>query len=238
MVTPTLPANAGTPAGPIEPQDTLGQYNRDSFVILQWMAKMQTATLVKVMACTNNGGLSPFGYVDVLPLVNQIDGVGNPTPHETIYNIPYFRLQGGNNAVIIDPNVNDIGLCVFASRDISKVKATQAQANPGSYRTYDWADGLYVGGLLNGIPSQYVQFNNEGISLTSPVAVILNAPDVKINAATVEINGTTSVTMTTPTFNVNGAMNVSGDIIGQSVNLKTHTHSGVMTGSANTGPPV
>lgn len=203
MASPSSAGNA--PAGQQRPSANQGEYNRIIFAVQQALGKMQTATLVRVEKCTNNGGLSPVGLVDVTPMVNQIDNMGNPTPHVTIYNIPYFRLQGGANAVIIDPEPGDIGLCCFASRDISKIKSTKKQGNPGSLRQYSFSDGLYVGGMLNGTPSQYVQFNAAGIKMHSPVAIVLNAPTVTINAAT-------SCTITTPIFTVNGATMLNGPL--------------------------
>lgn len=146
---------------------------------------MQTATLVEVMACSNDGGLSPVGTVDIRPMVNQIDGSNppNPTPFVTVYDVPYMRIQGGASAVIIDPQVGDIGIAVFASRDISKVQSTKAQANPGSYRQYDLGDALYVGGLLNGTPLQYIQFTDAGISIVSPASVAITAPTIAMDGA-------------------------------------------------------
>jgi hypothetical protein len=163
--------------GALKPSTTWGDYNNILFVVMQALAKMQTATIVKIMACSNSGDASPVGTVDVMPMVNQVDGSGNPTPHGTIYNIPYFRIQGGANAVILDPQVGDLGIAVFASRDISNVKSTKAQANPGSWRQYDWGDGMYLGGLLNGTPTQLLQFSASGISLVSPIAVTITAPE-------------------------------------------------------------
>jgi phage baseplate assembly protein gpV len=175
----------------------------------------------------------------------------------TIYNVPYFRLQGGANGVIIDPQKGDIGICVFASRDISTVKGTKKQGNPGSHRQYNFADGMYLGGVLNGAPTQYVQFSAAGIKIHSPTAIILEAPDIQLNAATVEINGTTSTTITTPTFTVNGAtilngtisqtgggaatlsgtLDVTGDVTAQGTSVHTHKHGGVTTGAGQTGTP-
>ena len=57
---------------------------------------------------------------------------------------------------LIDPTQGDIGLAIFADRDISSVRANRAQANPGSYRRFDMADGVYIGGILNGMPTQTV----------------------------------------------------------------------------------
>ncbi len=250
--------NSQVPDGSLAPQSTWGEFNNIAFMVQQALGKMQTATLVRIESCTNSGGLSPVGYVDVTPLVNQLDGQGNPTPHVTIYNLPYFRLQGGANGVIIDPQKGDIGVAVFASRDISQVKATRKQGNPGSHRQYSFADGMYLGGMLNGTPTQYVQFSAAGIKIHSPVAVVLDAPDIQLNAATVEINGTTSTTVTTPTFTVNGAtvlngaisqtgggaasfsgsMAVTGDVTAQGTSVHNHVHGGVQTGGGNTGAPV
>lgn len=201
----------GVPSGQLKPQSTWGEFNNIAFMVQQALGKMQTATLVRIEACTNSGGLSPVGLVDVTPMVNQLDGMGNPTPHVTIYNVPYFRLQGGANGVIIDPQKGDIGICVFASRDISTVKNTKKQGNPGSHRQYNFADGMYLGGVLNGAPTQYVQFSTAGIKIHSPTTIILEAPDIQLNAATVEINGTTSTTVTTPIFTVNGQTHLNGN---------------------------
>ena len=246
------------PNGLMPLQAALGEFDRIAFMVQQALGKMQTATLVRIESCTNAGGLSPVGYVDVTPLVNQLDGQGNPTPHVTIYNVPYFRLQGGANGIIIDPQKGDIGVAVFASRDISQVKTTKKQGNPGSHRQYSFADGMYLGGMLNGAPTQYIQFSAAGIKIHSPTAIILEAPDIQLNAATVEINGTASTTVTTPTFTVNGAtvlngtvsqtgggaaafsgsMAVTGDVTAQGTSVHNHKHGGVTTGGGQTGTPV
>lgn len=202
---------AQIPDGALLPSSTWGEFNNMAFMVQQALGKMQTATLVRIESCTNAGGLSPVGYVDVTPLVNQLDGQGNPTPHVTIFNVPYFRLQGGKNAIIIDPEKGDIGVAVFASRDITKVKGTKAQANPGSLRQYSFSDALYLGGMLNATPTQYVQFSTAGIRIHSPTQVKIDAPDILMQAQTVEINASTSTTITTPIFTVNGDTVHNGD---------------------------
>ena len=244
--------NSQIPDGSLAPQSTWGEFNNLAFMVQQALGKMQTATLVRIESCTNAGGLSPVGYVDVTPLVNQLDGQGNPTPHVTIYNVPYFRLQGGANGIIIDPQKGDIGVAVFASRDISQVKTTKKQGNPGSHRQYSFADGMYLGGMLNGTPTQYIQFSTAGIRIHSPTRVKIDAPDVLIEAQTVEINASTSTTVTTPTFTVNGATvlngtvsqtgggsaTFSGDVTAQGTSVHNHRHSGVTAGGSQTGTPV
>lgn len=179
------------------------EYNALSFLIRQILGNANIATLVQIKAVTNAGGVSPVGFVDVLPLVNQLDGSDNAIPHEVVHNIPYFRLQGGANAVILDPQVGDVGICMFADRDVSSVKANKAQANPGSKRRNDMADGLYVGGVLNGTPTQYVQFSAAGINIVSPTRITLTAPLVEVDAST-------SFTVNTPTSRFSGAVIIQG----------------------------
>lgn len=176
------------PTGQQKPSSTWGEFNNIAFMVQQAIGKLQTATLVRIEKCTNSGGLSPVGFVDVTPLVSQLDAAGNPTPHVTIFNVPYSRLQGGKNAVIVDPEPGDIGVAVFASRDITKVKATKGAANPGSFRQYSFSDGLYLGGMLNGTPTQYVRFAPDGITIHSPNVVKLEAPLVTVVADKFQIH--------------------------------------------------
>ena len=202
------------PAGMLQPSTLWGVYNNLRFLVQQMLAEVQTATIVKVVACTNEGELSPVGSVDVLILPNQISGQMVATPHLTMYGLPYLRIQGGSNAVIMDPQPGDIGIAVFASRDITNVKSTKAQANPATFRTHDFADGMYLGGLLNGVPSQYIQFTDTGINIVSPTQ-------------TIALDG--AVTMSQ-------SLTVTGEVNG--INVATHVHGGVTTGSEETGVPI
>jgi hypothetical protein len=209
--------------GALKPWSTWGKFNQVSFVIQQLLGKVQTATLVQVKSCTNEGGVSPFGFVDVVPLVNQINGDGTAQPHTTIFNVPYLRLQGGANAVILDPQEGDIGICIFASKDISNVKSTQAQANPASARVFDYSDGLYLGGLLNGIPEQYIQFGSGGITIVSPTAITLNAPQINLQGPVTQTGGM----MTSDTDVQAGSSNIS---------LVMHKHTSESPGSPTSEP--
>lgn len=234
--------------GQAQAADGTGDYGSLMFVISQALAQLSTSTVVRVVAVTNAGGLAPVGFVDVQPLVNQLDGAGNAVPHGVLHHLPYFRLQGGTDAVILDPKVGDLGIAVFASRDISAVKASKAQANPGSWRAHDMADGLYVGGLLNGTPVQYVQFTAGGINVVSPTKVTVEAPNIELNASTqcalnspqIVLNGT--VQQGSGSFGGTSTWQGNMDTLGTLRNNgkdvgSTHTHSGVQSGPSNTGTP-
>jgi hypothetical protein len=134
------------PWGMLAPSSLWGRYNNLRFMIRQMLANLQTAALVQVQACSNTGGISPVGTVDVQILVNQVDGQGHPMPHVTMY------------------------------------------------RMHDFSDGMYLGGLLNGIPTQYVQLSSSGISIISPTAVTIKA--LAVNAE----NGGTPEALVNDTF--------------------------------------
>lgn len=204
------------------PQTEDDTYNTFVFMVRQMLAKVNTCCVVKVVGCTNSGGAVPVGMVDVVPLVNQMTGDRTAVPHGTIYSLPYTRLQGGTNAIIIDPQVGDIGIVVFSQRDISSVVATKAQANPGSFRMFNWSDGIYIGGILNGTPVQFVEFTDRGIQITSPGEVTIKAPAIVLDGD-VSVTGTTTGT---------------GDGTFAGVDVATHVHSGVSSGGSDTGPPV
>ena len=169
------------------PQNAWGELAQLDFAIKSALSKLQTALPVKVIKCTNSGGVSPVGFVDIQPLVHQIDGAGKAIPHGIVTNVPYSRLQGGANAVIIDPEAGDIGIALFASRDISGVKATKAATVPGSFRKYDFSDAMYIGGILNSAPTQYIRFHSGGIEIISPSAVVVQAPQVTIDATAIQL---------------------------------------------------
>ena len=220
--------------GQQNPNTLANEFNAMAFLVQQAMLRMQTVTLVKVVA-VHGAGVVPVGTVDVQPMVNQMTGNRQSVPHATVFGIPFFRLQGGSNAVICDPQPGDIGLCGFASRDISVVKSTKAPANPGSFRAFDYSDGLYIGGFLNIAPTQYLQFDNStGVTLVSSVKV-------KIQAPVIELDGTTSLTINTPNLSfAPTAGSVTIGAAGASVTIAgkpflTHGHTGVTTGSGNTG---
>lgn len=214
------------PNGLFSPFSTWGRYNQLQFLIEQQLLKMQTATLVKVISCTNSGGLSAIGTVSVLPLVNQVDAGGNAQPHVAISNVPYLRMQSaGGNGIILDPAPGDVGFCIFASRDISKVASTQDQANPGSDRYYSYSDAMYIGlGLNHSAPIQYIQFSSAGITVVSPTAITLQAPVIDLQGNVVQTNGT----ITAETDVLAGP---------DAISLVTHTHDSIPPGNP-TGPPI
>ena len=202
--------------GFLDPSNVTHEATVLDFIIRQITGKMATATIVKVKSVTTSGELAPIGMVSVTPMVSQVDGAGKLYEHGTLYNLPYLRIQGGNNAIIIDPQVGDTGIAWFASRDISKVKTTKKSAGPGSSRKHDMSDGMYGGSLLMEAPTTYLRFSNDG-------------SEIEIKTTTLTLNCDVQL---------NGAMTATGDVTANGISLDEHVHGGVQGGTGESGGPI
>lgn len=198
------------------------------WIIQRLIRQIHTATLVKVLKVYPTAGT--VGFVDVQPLVQQQttnDVVIDTAP---IYRIPYLRMQGGLSAIILDPSADDIGLAVFAERDISDVVRSKEGGAAPTNRAYDAGDGLYLGGFLNADPTQYVQFMPDGgIDVVSTGTVNVRAA----GAGTLQAAGWT---VTGPTTFVDPVTAPEATIGG--IAFTTHKHGGVQSGSSTSGTPV
>ena len=142
--------------GQMSPNDTSSRFNAIAFQIKQHIAQnVTTMKPVRVVAVYGPDGeaidensLNPaaIGYVDVQPVVKQMNAAGETMDHGIISRIPYVRAQGGKVAFVTDPQVGDVGSMVCSDRDMSALKANRGEdSTPGSHRTFDPADGVYVG---------------------------------------------------------------------------------------------
>lgn len=188
--------------------DSTSMFTAVDFLVRQRLARCRTMVLAKV-AKVDSGART----VDVQPLVNQIDGLGNATPHGIVLGLPYATVQGGGNAVRVTPAVDDIGIVVVSDRDISAVKAARSQANPGSFRRFDLSDGVYLGSVLGSgeAPAQVVDFTDDGITIADK-----NGNKIEMKAGTINV--------TTASFRVNGQV-IAGFGTPDQVGLQTHVHT-------------
>lgn len=167
-------------AKPFTPEQSVGGPREWEAIIERLIGKTYTITLAKVVAVAA-GSTGPVGFLSATDLIQQTDGNNDGIPNVPMENIPYFRLQGGANAVIIDPKPGDIGLIAFARRDITVTKQNREEGPPPSLRTNDVSDGLYLGGLLNGAPTQWIQFLDSGINIKATAPVVIDATLLQVN---------------------------------------------------------
>ena len=224
------------------PQDTSSEANAQQFLMHQFLMGKAFITLSLVTAVNDSGEV-----VSVKPMVDGFTGGGDRIPSGVISGIPVWRLQRGASAVIMPPVVGDIGLIAICDRDITAVKATKDAALPGSNRTHSYSDAIYLGGVLNAEPSQYVKFTNDGIDIVSPLVVqvngntvVVNADEkISLNAPIIEANG--QLTQGSGSYAGNatfgGTLTATGEITGNGIHLSTHKHGGVESGSSTTQGP-
>ena len=147
----------------------------------------------------------------------------------------------------MDPVEGDIGLMLCCDRDITNVRNEKKESLPASLRVNNKSDGIYLGGVLNAEPSQYVKFANDGIDIVSPLVVqvngntvIMNAEDkISLNAPVIEMNG--QFAQGGGSFSGNatfgGTMTVVGEVTANGIPVSTHRHGGVESGSSQTNTP-
>lgn len=195
-------SNDGGYQSSINPGSNASDEARIAFVVRALLGNVRTNAMAKVVSVTNDGGVAPIGFVDVSVLVGQVDGEGNVIPHGVIYNAPYMRVQGGENAIILDPEVGDVGLIAICDRDSSIAKKTAAACPPGSRRSHDMSDAVYLMTIRSAAPTRYIQVNGSGITIHAPDKVTISAP-------VIEATATTSATITAPTINATAATSAS-----------------------------
>lgn len=153
--------------------------------------------------------------VDIQPLVYQVNGDNEIMKQEPIYGVPYCRQQAGMNGIILKPQVGDLGVVVYARRDISSVISSGGENVPDTRRFLSENDAIYLCSIASIMsqPTRFIEFTELGISIT---------PNTKLT-----INGDVEVTGTV----------TAQDCISGTISGKTHTHSGVTAGSESTGAP-
>lgn len=224
------------------PQDTSSEANAQQFLMHQFLMSKAFLTLALVTAVSDSGEV-----VSVKPMVDGFTGGGDRIPSGVISGVPVWRLQRGASAVIMPPIAGDIGMIAICDRDITAVKATKDAALPGSNRTHSYSDAIYLGGVLNAEPSQYVKFSNDGIDIVSPLVVQVSGNTVVINAEAklslnspiIEANG--QLTQGSGSYAGNatfgGTITATGEVTGNGIHLSTHKHGGVESGDSTTDGP-
>ena len=78
--------------------------------------KVNTVEVVKVLSVDEENN-----QVSVIPVVKNVDAMGNAIEESEIFGIPYIQWQYGDNALIAVPHVDDIGILIVCKKDISKI---------------------------------------------------------------------------------------------------------------------
>lgn len=225
--------------GPITSSNT--PFNAISFLVEQAIKQQVCTAIPVVVNSVEPGKRGPVGYLSATPLVTQRDGQGNAISPAPIPRMPYMRVQGGKCALIADPEPGDIGIAVFAQQDISNIGQGATQAvTPGSFRAFDMADGMYIGGIINKEPETWLEMTQEGeITIHAPQKITLEAPEIIMrgNITTEGAEGESGTISMRGTIDLQGSLTSTGDQTAGGISQIHHVHTGVMPGGGSTGEP-
>jgi len=182
----------------------------------------------------------------------------SPTDLPVLINVPIIYPRGGGFSLTFPVAVDDECLIVFCERSIDNWHTNGGINDPLARRFHALSDAVaHVGlsSLPNVVPNYdavNAQLRSDSsnavvsladatinidatgqITITSGANVTVNAPSITLNGDTT-INGTLNVsgTATAPTVVANNSLTVQG------LEMATHRHSGVDTGSGTSGGPV
>lgn len=214
-------------------------YNALIYIINNCIKKVNTCELVRVTAVN-----TAEKTLTVIPIVKNANAENDAIEESPIYGVRYFQWQYGTNGIIGTPVVGDIGMAIVCRKDISQAESGLI----ASFREYCLSDSIYVGGIfgLNPSPTQFIEFKDDGIDVTTPGKLTVNAKNATLNveeatevttkiatitaSQTVTVTATQSATITAPSINLGGDDATAGVArIGDAVNLQTGKITGGST---------
>lgn len=222
--------------------------------------KRETA---KYVNCMRVGIIQSFDAADQTVTVNIAqqrvaatapDGTQTIVPYPPLLKVPVQFPSGGGFTLTFPISPGDECLVLFHDREFDNWFTSGQVVPPTSARVHDLSDGFALVGVRNATRSlgsvsttttqlrsddgtTFVEIAGGGIvNVAAPTEINLNTPIVNI-AGVININNENSVT---DSCVINGTIIATGDVqsLSGAHKLSTHVHSGVMTGSGDTGGPV
>ena len=208
--------------------------------------ELETAFVAKITSCESSG-VGGSKTVNAVPMVQMVDANGNTLQSPAYVKLPHYRVQQGIAALIIDPVPDDLGVFVSCKRDISNINSSSTNPMPpASMRSFNGADSVMVGTIHTKEPTVYIHITQDNkILIHAPSGCTVESDsEVTVNAPSVKVTASGSVEITAPTTKINGNVEITGtlqtdgQITGAGINFNTHKHTGVQSGSSNTGGPI
>jgi hypothetical protein len=184
------------------------------------LANLHTCTIAKV---TKVGSST----ISCKPVMNRlVNGTSIELPEFT--EVPLLTLQGGSSYIHFPIAVGDYALLMFSERCFDGWYNGQDFNTPLEYRMHDYSDGIAIVGI-----------NNLAGAIEIPKVIQQTGDTNKDGDHTHQGDYDLTGNMTiTGNLTVDGNITVNtGDLTVQGVSFLNHVHSGVQTGTSNTGGP-
>lgn len=168
----------------------------------------------------------------IKPLVMLGTTDGQKISRAQLSNIPVFRFGGGGFFIRFPVKAGDFGWLKATDRDMSLIMQRGGLEDwPNTLRQHSFSDGMFFPDTLKSWVIDEGDANSLVIqSLDGEVCISIRDGKAKIKAPDIELLGTVRVI---------GDMEVTGALTNNGVNIgSSHVHSGVQSGTSNTGGPL
>lgn len=230
--------NANNKCGTQDVYASTTAYNAENEHIKKALSALETVFLARIVSCSSSGE-GGSKTVNAVPLIAKVDANGNAQPTPTYVELPHYRFQAGTGALIIDPEVGDIGVFVVCKRDISNINSqTEKTQVPNTFRAFSPSDSVMIATIHTKSPETWIHIKpqqkeivikaDSGVTINTSSKVTVNAAEVDINAALTKLSGNLEVA---------GTIQSQDQITGAGINFNTHVHGNVQSGSSDTSGP-
>lgn len=189
----------------------------------------------------------------VQPQIMVLATNGRTTARAQVAQVPVLALGGGGFVLNFPLKPGDTGWIEASDRDISLYTQAMREAGPNTTRLHSFSDGRFIPDVMRAFnvaseddDSVVLQSTDGAVCLAlsptrvrirAPQEIQLDAPIITMRAGAIAMQGEDGSTATVTArgnFNFEGAeFTHNGKNVGS-----THRHSGVQTGSGNSGGPV
>lgn len=175
--------------------------------------------------------------------------VGTPVQLPPLIDVPVIFAQGGGFALTFPIQEGDEVLVIFAQRCIDNWWAQGGVQQQAEIRMYDISDGFAIPGICS-LPNVVPDVSFNSVQLRSKdkkgyfeileggiVRIVAPQGNVQVVAQTITIQAPQGVTIE-GNLKVTGSLTVEDDASIENIDFASHIHSGVQSGSGQSGPPV
>ena len=160
----------------------------------------------------------------------NVVAIRNDALENCVITVPVLHQETQRAYICLKIKAGDRGVVKFCDKSIENYRLTGNEEYNKDDRQHSLSDGVFQLGFLP---------DNEKFEFPSGEVVI----GLKNNKFTLSVdeNGNLTIEASAVTIKsdvtVNGTLTATTDVVGGGISLKSHVHSGVTSGSSNTGTP-
>jgi hypothetical protein len=160
----------------------------------------------------------------------NVVAIRNDKIDDCVITIPVIRPETQRAYIYLGIKAGDRGVVKFMDKSIEEYRLTGSEAYNNDDRSHSLSDGVFQLGFLP---------DNEKFVYPEGEIII----GLKNNTFTLNVDEKGSLTISAKSITINSDVTINGtlttttDVVGGGISLKSHTHSGVTSGSSNTGLP-